>query len=348
MKFVEIGSRRVGLGYPTYIVAELSANHNNDFDQAVRIVEAAKQAGADAVKLQAYTPDTMTIDCDSEHFRIQGTLWDGRTLYELYREASTPWSWHSKLQEIAKGLGLDLFSAPFDLTAVDFLQGINMPAYKVASFENVDHQLLRKIALTGKPIIMSTGLASLAEIEESVSTIRNTGHDQLILLKCTSAYPAPPEEMNLRTIPHLAAAFDLPVGLSDHTLGVAVPIAGVAFGACMIEKHLTLSRTVEGPDSVFSLEPHEFKTMVDAVRVAEAAVGEINYELTESEESIRGFRRSLFVVEDVEAGEVFTAQNVRSIRPGYGLHTRFISSVMGRTARRDVSRGTPLGWDLVS
>lgn len=344
---IEIAGRRIGLGCPTYIVAEMSANHNQDFDQAVKILEAAKEAGADAIKLQTYTADTLTIDCDNEYFRIEGTLWNGRTLYDLYGEAYTPWEWHPKLKEIAGRLGLDLFSSPFDETAVDFLETLNMPAHKIASFESVDVQLLHKIAQTGKPIIMSTGMATLHEIDEAVQTIREAGGNQLALLKCTSAYPAPPEEMNLRTIPHLAEVFGVPVGLSDHTFGIAVPVAAVALGACIIEKHFTLSRAVPGPDSAFSLEAHEFKAMVDAVRTAEKALGAVQYGVSEDEAKSRVFRRSLFVVKDIKAGEVFTEENVRSIRPGYGLAPKHTGEVIGRSAAKDVDRGTPLNWDLV-
>ncbi len=343
-----IGERQIGNEAQVYIVAEMSANHNQDFEQAVRILHAAKEAGADAVKLQTYTPDTMTISCDNEHFQIgEGTIWEGRNLYDLYGEAYTPWDWQPKLKEITERLGLDLFSTPFDHTAVDFLEQMDIPAYKIASFEIVDLPLLRRVAQTGKPIIMSTGMATLAEIDEAVRTVREAGCEQLALLKCTSAYPAPPEEMNLRTIPHLAQAFGVPVGLSDHTLGIAVPVAAVALGACIVEKHFTLSRDVPGPDSAFSLEPHEFKAMVEAIRVAEKALGEVRYEVTEREAASRVFRRSLFVVRDVKAGEVFTEENVRSIRPGYGLHTRYLDEVLGRRAARDIERGTPLRWKLV-
>jgi pseudaminic acid synthase len=345
--FIKINGRRVGPDYPAYIVAEMSANHNQDFDQAVKIIEAAKEASADAIKLQTYTPDTMTIDCNNEYFQIRGTLWDGRALYDLYGEAYTPWDWQPRLKEIANGLGLDLFSTAYDDTAVDFLEGMGVPAYKVASFENVDLPLLRRIAQTGKPIIMSTGMATLAEMDEAVRTIRGTGSSQLALLKCTSAYPASPEEMNLRTIPHLAEAFSLPVGLSDHTLDIAVPVAAVALGACIIEKHFTLSRAMPGPDSAFSLEPREFKSMVGTVRAAEKALGTVHYGVSEREAGTRVFRRSLFVVRDMNAGERFTAENVRSIRPGYGLHTRHLEQVIGRYASRDIERGTPLTWDLV-
>lgn len=345
---IQIGNRRIGPGEPMYIVAEMSANHNQNFEQAVKILEAAKDAGADAVKLQTYTPDTMTIDCDNEYFRIgKGTIWEGRILYNLYGEAYTPWEWQPKLKEIASDLGLDLFSTPFDPTAVDFLEEMEVPAYKVASFEIVDLPLLRRIAQTGKPIIMSTGMATLAEIDEAVRTIREAGGSQLALLKCTSAYPAPPEEMNLRTIPHMAEAFHVPVGLSDHTLGIAVPVAAVVLGACIVEKHLTISRQISGPDSAFSLEPHEFKAMVEAIRTVEKALGKVQYEVGEREAASRVFRRSLFVVQDVKAGEIFTNENVRSIRPGYGLHPRELPKVLGRRAARDIRRGTPLSWELI-
>lgn len=344
---IEIGGRRIGPGEPTYMVAEMSANHGRDLETALRIVEAAAEAGAEAIKIQTYTPDTMTIDSDAEPFRISGTMWDGRTLYELYEEAYTPWEWHARIRDRAVELGLDFFSTPFDDTAVSFLEEMDVPVYKVASFENVDLPLLRRVARTGKPVIMSTGMATLAEIDEAVRTLRDGGCRELILLKCTSAYPAPPEEMNLRTIPHLAEGFGLPVGLSDHTLDVAVPVAAVTLGACMIEKHFTLSRDMPGPDSAFSLEPHEFRAMVDAVRVAERALGNVRYGAGDEETSSQVFRRSLFVVEDVAEGDRFDASNVRAIRPGSGLHTRHLEDVLGRRARTDVSRGTPVSWDLI-
>nr|HDN00197.1 pseudaminic acid synthase [Deltaproteobacteria bacterium] len=339
---IEINGRLIGLGEPVYIIAEMSANHNHDFDKAVKIIEAAKEAGANAVKLQTYIPDTMTIECDNEYFLIKGTLWEGRKLYDLYKEAHTPWDWQPKLKEIADNFGIHLFSTPFDATAVDFLERMDVPAYKIASFEMVDLPLICRVAQTGKPIIMSTGMATMAEIDEAVRTIREAGGNQLALLKCTSAYPAPPEEIHLRTIPHLAEAFGLPVGLSDHTLGIAVPVAAVALGACIVEKHFTLSRSIPGPDSSFSLEPNEFKNMVDAIRVAEKALGKINYNVTKDEAASRVFRRSLFVVKDIKAGEKFTKENVRSIRPGYGLHTRYWNDVLQQRASRDIKRGTPL------
>jgi N-acetylneuraminate synthase len=344
---IEIAGRPIGPGYPCYIIAEMSGNHGQSFDQAVKIVEAAKDAGADAVKLQTYTADTLTIDCDKRYFRIDGTLWSGRTLYDLYREAFTPWEWQPRLREIAQRIGLELFSTPFDASAVEFLERMNVPAHKIASFENCDIALLRKVAATGKPIIVSTGMATLAEIDELVRAIKHSGGEQLALLKCTSAYPAPYEEMNLRTIPLLAQAFGVPVGLSDHSLGAAVPVAAAALGACIIEKHLTLSRSLAGPDSAFSLEPGEFKAMVDGVRVAEKALGRVDFGLSAAESKSRAFRRSLFVVQDILAGEIFTEQNVRSIRPGYGLHTRHLEEVLGRAAAHDLERGTPLGWEMV-
>lgn len=345
---VSINGRQVGPGRPAYVIAELSANHNQNYTAAEQLVRAAKEAGADAVKLQTYTPDTITIDSRREYFRVgKGTLWEGKNLYDLYGEAYTPWEWHPRLQAVAAEVGLDFFSTPFDDTAVDFLEKLNVPVYKVASFELVDLPLLRKVASTGTPVIMSTGMATLAEIDEAVRTLRDSGCRQLVLLKCNSAYPAPPKDMNLATIPHLARAFNVPVGLSDHTLGVSVPAAAVALGACVVEKHFTLSRAEPGPDSAFSLEPAEFKEMVAAVRTAEQAVGTVCYAVTEREAASRVFRRSLFVVEDVKAGEAFTPRNVRSIRPGHGLHTRFLPEVLGRRAARDVARGTPLSWDLI-
>jgi len=343
-----INSRQIGKGKPTYIIAEMSANHNQDFNQAVKIIEAAKEAGADAVKLQTYTPDTITIDCDNDYFRIKGTIWEGKNLYELYGEAYTPWEWQPKLKKIANNLGMDLFSTPFDNTAVDFLEKMDVSVYKLASFELVDFPLLRKIAQTDKPIIMSTGMATLAEIDEAVRTLREAGCTELALLKCTSAYPAQPEEINLRTITHLSEAFGVPTGLSDHTLGIAVPVAAVVLGACIIEKHFTLSRKEPGPDSAFSLEPHEFKEMVDAVRVTEKALGKVHYEVIESETASRVFRRSLFVVENMKAGNLFTLNNVRSIRPGFGLPPKYLPDVLGSRAAGAIKKGTPLGWKMIS
>lgn len=347
--YVEVGGRRIGSGYPVYVVAELSANHNQSFDEAVHLVHAAKESGADAIKLQTYTADALTLHSDKEYFCIGGgTLWDGRTLYDLYREAYMPWEWQPKLKKLADDLGIVLFSAAFDPTAVDFLEEMNVPMHKVASPEIVDIPLVQKMASTGKPLIISTGMATLSEVDEAVQAARQAGTSQIILLKCTSAYPAPSEEMHLRTIPHLAEAFGAPVGLSDHSLGIAVPVAAVALGACMVEKHFTLSRSAGGPDSAFSLEPHEFKAMVEAIRVAEKALGTVHYGVSEREAASRVFRRSLFVVQAVWAGDRFTAENVRSIRPGHGLHTRHVGDVMGRQAVCDIAAGTPLNWELIS
>lgn len=343
-----ISGRKIAAGQPTYIIAEMSANHGHSFDQAVEIIRAAKAAGADAVKLQTYTPDTITIDCGNEYFQIgKGTIWEGKNLYQLYGEAYTPWDWQPKLKAVADELGLNCFSSPFDFSAVDFLETMKVPAYKIASFELVDLPLIRRVAATGKPVIMSTGMASLAEIDEAVRAFRDASGKELALLKCTSAYPSSPDEMDLRTIPHLSEAFGVPVGLSDHTLGISVPVAAVALGACIIEKHLTLRRSDGGPDAAFSLEPQEFKDMVEAVRIAERALGRVNYEVTEKEKASRVFRRSLFVVEDMKAGETFTEKNVRSIRPGYGLPPKHYSETLGRQATQAISKGTPLSWDLV-
>lgn len=346
-QYLRIKGRWIGPGQPVYIVAEMSANHGQDFDQAAAIIRAAKEAGADAVKLQTYTPDTLTIDADQEWFRIKGTIWEGKNLHQLYAEAYTPWEWQPELMNIAHSLGLDFFSTPFDATAVDFLEGMGVEAHKVASFELVDPALLKKIGATGKPVIMSTGMATLAEIDAAVTTLRQAGTSDLALLKCTSAYPALAEEMNLRTIPHLAETFGVPAGLSDHSLGIAAPVAAVALGACLIEKHLTISRAAGGPDSAFSLEPDEFKAMVNAVRQTEQALGRVRYEPTAKESQSRMFRRSLFVVRDMAAGEEFTLHNTASIRPAHGLSPRYLDMVLGRRAAVAIVRGTPLAWDLV-
>ncbi len=329
---------------PVYIIAELSANHGGSLEHALKTIRAMKDGGADAVKLQTYTAETLTIDCDRDEFKVgSGTLWEGRTLYDLYEEAHTPWDWHEALFAEASKLGMDCFSTPFDNSAVDLLEKFDPPFYKVASFELVDLPLIEYIASKGRPIIMSTGMGSLAEICDAVDVVKEAGVP-LTLLKCTSAYPSPPDSMNLRTIRHLAEAFGVPTGLSDHTLGIAVPTAAVAMGATMIEKHFTLSRKQPGPDSAFSLEPHEFKAMVEAVRVTEKAIGKVNYERTEKEEASKVFRRSLFAVADIQAGEQFTTDNVRSIRPGYGLPPKFLPVILDATAKQDLSRGTPLTW----
>jgi len=339
----------VGEGHRAFIVAEMSANHGQEFDRAAQLVRTAKECGADAIKLQTYTPETMTIPSAAEWFRVgPGTLWEGKTLYELYGEAYTPWEWHAPLSEIADELDIELFSTPFDETAVRFLEEMDSPAYKIASFELVDLPLLRRVGETGKPVILSTGMGSLPEIQEALDTLRSAGAEQIALLVCTSSYPAPAENMNLLRIPRLAERFQLPVGLSDHSMSVTVPAVAIALGARIVEKHLTLSRSEAGPDSDFSLEPDEFTTMVQAVRTAESALGAGDLGSTEAEEPSRVFRRSLFVVRDVMAGEEFTFENVRSIRPGYGLHTRHLEDVLGRKASGDLSAGTPLSWDLVA
>ena len=347
--YIEINGRRIGQGEPVYIVAEMSANHNQDFDEAVHIIEVAKEVGADAIKLQTYTADTMTLPSRAELFRVsEGTLWEGESLYDLYQEAYTPWEWQPKLKETARSHEIDLFSAAFDPTAVDFLEDMGVPAYKVPSPEIVDLPLIERIAETGKPLIISTGLANRDEIAEALQTAEEAGAEQVALLKCTSAYPAPPEEMNLRGIPSLRERFGIPVGLSDHSLGIETPIAAVSLGACIVEKHFTLSRDVPGPDAAFSLEPKEFQAMVKAIRRTERALGVAEYEIGEEEAKSLAFRRSLFVVADVKAGEAFTEENVRSIRPAAGLHPRHLEEVLGHRAAVDVPRGTPLAWDLVA
>jgi pseudaminic acid synthase len=347
MSYIEIENQQIGGEKATYIIAEMSANHNQDFKQAVKIIEAAKEAGADAVKLQTYTPDTITLKSDNKYFRIKGTLWEGKYLYDLYKEAYTPWEWQPELKQFADKLNIHLFSSPFDSTAVDFLEKMNVPAYKIASPEIIDIPLITKVAKTEKPVIISTGMANLAEIEEAVTTFRISGGKYLALLKCTSAYPAKYEEMNLKTIPHMQETFGVPVGLSDHTLGIEVAVAAVAFGACIIEKHMTLSRSDFGPDSAFSLEPKEFRSMVSAVRNTEKAMGQISYEITDKQLDSKKYRRSLFVVENIKAGELFSKKNVRSIRPADGLHSRYYWNVIGKISKCNIKSGTPLTWELI-
>jgi N-acetylneuraminate synthase len=344
---LEIAGRKIGPDFLPYVVAEMSANHGGDFDRAVAVVRAAAEAGADAVKLQTYTPDTLTLDCPSQAFRINGTPWAGRTLYDLYREAAMPWEWQPRLARVAAELGLTLFSTAFDSTAVDFLERMGVPAYKIASFELVDLSLLRRAAQTGKPLILSTGMATLEEIGEAVRAVRQAGASSVALLHCTSAYPAPADQMNLRRIGLLAEEFGCPVGLSDHTLEPAVPVAAVALGASIIEKHLTLSRDLPGCDAAFSLEPGEFRQMVLAVRAAHAALGEAAPAPSPAEAGARQFRRSLFAVEDIPAGELLTRENVRAIRPAAGLPPKHLDEILGRRARQDIPRGTPLGWQHI-
>lgn len=333
---------------PTFIIAELSANHNGNFDIAVKTIEAAAKAGADAIKLQTYTADTITLDCDNEYFQIkQGTLWDGMTLYDLYQKAYTPWEWQPKLKKVAEANGLICFSSPFDKTSVDFLEDMDVPVYKIASFEITDTPLIEYVASKGKPVIISTGIAQIEDIQLAVDTCRKAGNEQIALLKCTSSYPAPVEEMNLLTIPDMANRFNVISGLSDHTLGSTVAVASVALGAKIIEKHFILDRSIGGPDAEFSMEAKEFKQMVSYIRDVEAALGTVSYELTNQTKLSKIFSRSLFVVEDVEDGETFTSENVRSIRPGQGMHPKHYQDVLGKVANREIKKGTPLSFDLI-
>ncbi|WP_341913871.1 pseudaminic acid synthase [Ferrovibrio terrae] len=344
---VSIGGRKIGLAHPPYVIAEMSGNHNGNLDRALKLIDAAKAAGADAVKLQTYTADTITLNHKSPDFLIEGGLWDGRYLYELYEEAHTPWSWHKTLFDHARGLDLPIFSSPFDFTAVDFLAELGVPAYKIASFEAIDLPLVEKAAQTGRPLIISTGLADLGEVEDAVTVARNAGNDELIVLHCVSGYPTPMEDCNLACITHLAETFDVITGFSDHTLGVHAAIAATALGACVIEKHLTLSRADGGPDAAFSLEPADMAVLIAGCREAWAARGRIDYSQKGSEKANAKFRRSLYAVVDIAAGEILTPQNIRSIRPGYGLAPRYLPEVMGRRAGSFIARGTPLSWPLI-
>lgn len=347
-KEIQIGGRIISENAPTFIIAEMSANHLMDYDRAVAIMQAAKDAGADAIKIQTYTPDTITLDCDDSCFQItQETIWDGTTLHKLYQSAYTPWEWQPKLKEEAEKMGLIFFSSPFDLTSVDFLEEMDVPAYKIASFEINDIPFIRKIAKLGKPIIMSTGIAYMADIELALKTCKEEGNEDVILLKCSSAYPAPYEDINLKTIPSMKETFDCIVGLSDHTMGSAVAGAGVALGAKVVEKHLTLSRADGGADAAFSMEPAEFKEMVDNIRMIEKAVGKVTYELTYKQKKSREHSRSLFVAQDMKAGDVFTPENLRSVRPANGLHTMHYEEILGKKITKDAKLGTPMSWDLV-
>ena len=345
---IKINDKVIADNLPVFIIAEISANHNGNFDNAVKLIKEAAKAGVDAIKLQTYTADTITIDCDNEYFQIkQGTIWDGRNLHDLYKEAYTPWEWQPKLKKIAEEEGLICFSSPFDKTAVDFLEEMDVPAYKVASFEINDIPLIEYMASKGKPMIMATGIATLSEIEEAIDACRRMGNSQIALLKCTSAYPAAFEDINLKTIPDLAERFNVVSGLSDHTLGICVPIAAVALGAKIVEKHFTLCRADGGPDAAFSLEPDELKMMVKSIREVEKALGTVTYNLTDKMKSSRTFSRSLFAVENIKKGERFTQNNVKSIRPGYGMHTRYFNEVIGKTAKVDINKGTPMEWKLI-
>jgi len=346
---MKIGNKTIGGDNPCFIIAELSANHNGNLNVAIDTIRAAKKTGADAIKLQTYTPDTLTIDCDNEHFKIEGgTLWDGKTLYELYGEAYTPWEWHKQLFEVAEEEGLICFSSPFDFTAVDFLEGLNVPAYKIASFEIQDIPLIEYAASKGKPIIMSTGIAEEADIQLAVDACRRVGNDDIILLKCTSSYPAPLELANLNTIPDLKERFGVEVGFSDHTYGSLAPTVAATLGATVIEKHFILDKSIGGPDADFSLDVEEFKELVDKVRDTEKLLGKVSYEISEKVKNNRKFARSLFVVQDVKEGDIITEENVRSIRPGNGMHPKYYNEILGKKFNNDLKKGTPLKLDLIN
>jgi pseudaminic acid synthase len=344
----DINSLFCGEPGTTFIISELSANHNQDFDLAVQSIRAMKKAGANAVKLQTFHPESMTLDSDLPWFQTRlGTLWEGRRLFDLYKEAETPWAWHKKLQEVATEEGLIFFSSPFDASAVDFLESLDLSLYKIASPEITDIPLIEKVAWTGKPVILSSGIATEADINLAVNTIRNTGNENIAILKCTTAYPAPFEEINLQTIPDIRERFGVIPGLSDHTLGVSIPIAAVALGAKIIEKHFILDRALGGLDSAFSLEPSEFAAMVTAIRQVELSLGSVNYELTMTTKSSRKAARSLFAVDNINQGEVFSSNNVRSLRPGLGLHPQYLSSIIGKKATVAIVKGSPLEWGMV-
>ncbi|WP_244834824.1 pseudaminic acid synthase [Clostridium sp. BJN0001] len=343
-----IGNKKVGEGEKTFIIAEMSANHLQDYERAVKIIEEAKKAGADAIKLQTYTPDTITLDCDNKYFKInQGTIWDGTTLHKLYEKAYTPWEWQPKLKKIAEDLGLIFFSSPFDNTAVDFLEDISVPAYKIASFELTDIPFVEYIASKGKPVIMSTGIAEISDIKNALDACKRMNNYDVALLKCTSAYPAPVDEINLKTMENMRETFNVTSGLSDHTLENSVSVAAVALGATIIEKHMTLKRSDKGPDSEFSMEPHEFKDMVKSIRTVEKALGSVTYDLSYKQQKEREHSRSLFVVKDIKKGEAFTNDNVKSIRPGFGLKTKYITDILGKKSDRDIQKGTPMSWNLI-
>lgn len=342
------GERKIGPGQPVFIIAELSGNHHQNYNEAIKLIDAAAEAGVDAVKLQTYTADTITIDCDKEPFQVKvNDAWKGQTLYSLYQKAYTPWDWQPKLKKYGESKGLIVFSTPFDNTAVDFLEKMNVALYKVASFEVVDIPLLKKIGQTKKPVIMSRGMSSIKELESAIKTLRDNGASEVAILHCVSSYPAKPKEMNLATIPDLAKKFNVIAGLSDHTLGIAASVASIALGGCIIEKHLTLSRAEGGPDAGFSLEPDELKELVKSARIAEKAVGKPSYEAGAGESENIIFRKSLFAVKGIKKGEKFTFKNVRSIRPGHGLAPKYYDGIIGKIAARDIERGIPLSWSLI-
>lgn len=346
---MKIKDREIGGHEPPYVIAEMSGNHNQSLERALQIVDAAGRAGAHALKLQTYTPDTMTLDLDDGDFFISDpkSLWQGKSLYQLYGEAFTPWEWHAPIMARAAELGMHCFSTPFDATAVEFLESLNVPAYKIASFENTDLPLIRRVAATGKPMIVSTGMASVAELDETVRAAREAGCRDLVLLKCTSSYPATPKATNIRTIPHLRELFGCEVGLSDHTMGVGVAVASIALGATVVEKHFTLARADGGVDSVFSLEPDEMRSLVVETERAWQSLGQVSYGMTAAEEKSKVFRRSLYIARDLRAGEVLDAGAVRPVRPGMGLPPKFLELALGARVSRDVARGTPLSWDLL-
>lgn len=347
-KTFKIGSKTVGIDAPAFIVAEMSANHNQDYNRALEIIHAAKEAGADAIKLQTYTADSITLDCDDECFQInEGTIWDGTTLYRLYQEAYTPWEWQPRLKEEAEKLGLECFSSPFDFTSVDFLEDMKVPAYKIASYEINDIPLIRKIAKLHKPIIFATGIAYPEDIEKALAVCKEEGNEDIMLLKCVSSYPTPYEDVNLRVIPSLAKTYDCLTGISDHTMGTIVSAGAIPLGAKMVEKHLTLRRSDKGPDSAFSMEPSEFKQMVEEIRILEKALGSSEYVLTDTQKLEHEGSRSLFVVKDIQKGELLTPENIRSIRPGNGLHTMYYEEILGKRAIRCLKKGTPLAWELI-
>jgi pseudaminic acid synthase len=344
---IKIDGRYIGAEHPPYIIAEMSANHNGSIESAFKIIKAAKQSGADAVKIQTYRPDTITLNCDSEDFRIHGGLWDGRTLYELYEEAHMPWEWHTPLFEYARKQGITIFSSPFDSTAVDLLEKLNAPAYKIASFEVVDHELIKYVASTGKPMIISTGMADAQEIQEAIEAASAGGCKELAILHCVSGYPAPAEDYNLRTIPDLIERFGLVTGLSDHTLDNTTAITSVAMGATLIEKHFTLSRRGGGPDDSFSLEPDELVALCKDCKTAWAALGKVDYGRKSSEENNVKFRRSLYFVKDLKEGDMITEDAIRSVRPGFGLAPKYKNKLIGRLVKKDLMKSTPVSWELI-